>query len=67
MPLLDISHSTNLSKFGFRKVWSFDAGNQHYDIKPDTFGDVTYEDYILCQSYNEGGGETGRCPSYLIN
>lgn len=67
MPIVDLNKINRLRQFGFRKVWSFNPGNQQYDQKPDTFSKVTYDDYIFCKAYNEDGTHTGNCPKYVLD
>ena len=67
MPIIDIEKLKHLRQFGFRKVWQFQAGLQHYAVKPDTFSKVTYEDYIFCKSFEENGDRTGNCPKFVLD
>ena len=55
----------NLRKYGFRKVWQFDAGKQDYTgIKPEDLGDLTYKMFIECKSFTEKGVPTDKCPHF---
>jgi hypothetical protein len=58
MPIIDLAKVQALRKFGFRKVWGFDAGEQSYADKPESFAHVTYEDYIFCKAFNKNGSRT---------
>lgn len=65
-----------LRKYGFRKVWKFDAGKQdytNYGKKPEDLGDLTYSMFIECSMIFKENKETGflestgNCPHIILD
>lgn len=58
----------SLRKFGFRKVWAFNAGTQDYHQKgPNDLGDLNYHHLIKCERFNNDGSAKYSCPHFEID
>jgi hypothetical protein len=66
MVLVNLDQVKGLKAFGFRKVWTYHAGDTAPGEEPPDLGEMTFRDYISCNPWTDGK-HNENCPHFQLN